>query len=208
MLEKLEDEHVSLLQERHDMITKRKLQDMEDDLATFLGPLPVVQDVPDAFDKFGRAIRKEDPVAARRQRQGYRSTRYQQYREAQGKTDDDGYWTDSDLPLPDEAAYQDAVGSIATRTHDILADVKSKEFLDPAKGKWGTWRSQYEDTYVAAFGGLGVVSAWEFWARLECVGWDCIRVWFLVFLVVRRWLIELCLGSEESRQLQVVSWLA
>ncbi|KAE9393867.1 hypothetical protein BT96DRAFT_967114 [Gymnopus androsaceus JB14] len=177
LLEKLEEEHVSLLQERHELVNKRRLQDMEDDLSTFMGPLPVVQeDVPKEFDEFGRAVRREDPIASRRERQGHHSIRYQQYREAQGKTvDDDGYWTDSNLPLPDEAAYQDAVASIATRTHDILADVKSKEFLDPAKGRWGMWRGRYEDTYVAAFGGLGVVSAWEFWARLELVGWDCIQ---------------------------------
>ncbi|KAE9393862.1 hypothetical protein BT96DRAFT_978753 [Gymnopus androsaceus JB14] len=177
LLEKLEEEHVSLLQERHELVNKRRLQDMEDDLSTFMGPLPVVQDdVPKEFDEFGRAVRREDPTSARRERQGHHSIRYQQYREAQGKTvDDDGYWTDSNLPLPDEAAYQDAVASIATRTHDILADVKSKEFLDPAKGRWGMWRGRYEDTYVAAFGGLGVVSAWEFWARLELVGWDCIQ---------------------------------
>ncbi|KAF9077506.1 nineteen complex-related protein 2-domain-containing protein [Rhodocollybia butyracea] len=181
LLENLEDEQLSILRERHDIINKRRLQDMEDDLTTFLGPLPnAPDDTPSepTFDEFGREIRREDPIVARRRRQDHRSTRYQVYRDVQprqGKIDDEGYWTDSDLPLPDQAAYQDALGSIATRTGDVLVDVKSKEFLDLAKSRWGTWRKQYEESYVAAFGGLGVVSAWEFWARLESVGWDCIQ---------------------------------
>ncbi|KAJ3854000.1 nineteen complex-related protein 2-domain-containing protein [Lentinula lateritia] len=181
LLEKLESEHISLLQERLDIITKRRLQDVEDDLSTFLGPLPLTQeDTTPELDEFGREIRRPDPAIARRERQERRSIRYQRYQDFNAKASDEGYWTDSDLPSSDEAAYQDALASIATRTHDVLADVKSKEFLDPAKGRWGTWRSQYEETYVAAFGGLGVVSAWEFWARLESVGWDCIQAWFII----------------------------
>ncbi|KAJ4501398.1 nineteen complex-related protein 2-domain-containing protein [Lentinula lateritia] len=176
LLEKLESEHISLLQERLDIITKRRLQDVEDDLSTFFGPLPSTpEDTTLELDEFGREIRRPDPSIAHRERQERRRIRYQRYQDFKAKASDEGYWTDSDLPPPDEAAYQDALASIATRTHDVLADVKSKEFLDPAKGRWGTWRSQYEETYVAAFGGLGVVSAWEFWARLESVGWDCIQ---------------------------------
>ncbi|KAF8827789.1 hypothetical protein HHX47_DHR4000028 [Lentinula edodes] len=195
LLEKLESEHISLLQERFDIITKRRLQDVEDDLSTFLGPLPSTQeDTTPELDEFGREIRRSDPAIARRERQERRSIRYQRYQDFKAKASDEGYWTDSDLPPPDEAAYQDALASIATRTHDVLADVKSKEFLDPAKGRWGTWRSQYEETYVAAFGGLGVVSAWEFWARLESVGWDCIQAWFITF-----W-------SHDSKSLDSFRW--
>jgi len=40
-------------------------------------------------------------------------------------------------------------------------------------GKWfGEWKDQYEDIYVGAWGGLGPVGAWEFWTRLELVGWN------------------------------------
>ncbi|KAJ4482295.1 nineteen complex-related protein 2-domain-containing protein [Lentinula aciculospora] len=176
LLEKLENEHTSLLQERHDMIIKRRLQDAEDDLSTILGPLLLTQEeTTQELDEFGREIRRPHPALVRQERQGQRTARYQRYQKTRPKVDDEGYWTDSDLAPSDEAAYQDAIASIATRTHDVLADVKSKEFLNPAKGRWGTWRSQYEESYVAAFGGLGVVSAWEFWARLESVGWDCIQ---------------------------------
>ncbi|KAJ7583627.1 nineteen complex-related protein 2-domain-containing protein [Mycena floridula] len=76
----------------------------------------------------------------------------------------------------DAAAYAEAIASLASRKKEVLSDVKAPEFLDPAKGKWwGTWRTKYNDTYTGAWGGLGVVSMWEFWARLEILGWDCIR---------------------------------
>jgi hypothetical protein len=35
---------------------------------------------------------------------------------------------------------------------------------------------QYSDSYVGPWGGLSVVSVWEFWVRLEIVGWDFIKV--------------------------------
>ncbi|KAF8876407.1 hypothetical protein BD779DRAFT_1475660 [Infundibulicybe gibba] len=32
-----------------------------------------------------------------------------------------------------------------------------------------------KESYANAWVGLGVVSIWEFWVRLEVVGWDCLR---------------------------------
>jgi GC-rich sequence DNA-binding factor len=63
-----------------------------------------------------------------------------------------------------------------SRKKAVLADVKAAEFRDPGKGRWSVWREKYSDSYVGAWGGLGVVSVWEFWVRLECVGWDCVEV--------------------------------
>ncbi|KAF5389187.1 hypothetical protein D9757_003414 [Collybiopsis confluens] len=168
LLEKLEDKFASLLEERHAIIIKRRLQDLEDDLSTFLSPSPGASPdttAKETSDEFGRASCQEHPIVSRRERQTQRGVRYRNYLDSKGgKADvDQGYWTDSHLSLPDEAAYQTAISSVANQTHDILVDVKSKEFLDPAKGRWGSWKSQYEESYVAAFGGLGVVSAWEFW---------------------------------------------
>lgn len=61
----------------------------------------------------------------------------------------------------------------------LLSDVKVQEYRDPQKGlaKWfGEWRRNYENSYVEAWGGLGLVAAWEFWCRLEMIGWDPIVV--------------------------------
>ncbi|KAL0570505.1 hypothetical protein V5O48_011451 [Marasmius crinis-equi] len=172
MLEKLEEEHVSLLQERFDMVNKRRRQDDDDDLSTFLGPLPIENKVPvtsEETDELGRAIPKPDPTTQKRQRRADRLARYQSQRT---EAEEEGFATDSDLPLQDEEAYQNAIQSVMKRTKDVLADVKAKEFLDPGKGQWTAWREKYADSYFGAWGGLGVVSVWEFWARLEAVGWD------------------------------------
>ncbi|ESK88444.1 gc-rich sequence dna-binding factor-like protein [Moniliophthora roreri MCA 2997] len=179
MLEKLEEEHISLLKERFDMINNRRQQDDEDDLSTFLGPLPPApgnDTTVEETDELGRTIPKSDPVALRRQRRSARSVRHQERQMRQkAKLAEEGYSTDSEIPTVDEDAYRAALRSVATRTRDVLSDVKAKEFLDPGKGQWSVWREKYMDSYVGAWGGLGVVSVWEFWARLECVGWDCIE---------------------------------
>ncbi|THV03055.1 hypothetical protein K435DRAFT_716253 [Dendrothele bispora CBS 962.96] len=192
MLEKLEDEYISLLRERFDMTSKRRQQDNEDDLALFFGSLPSssssTQDQPmEEIDEYGRTIPKPDPLSQQRERRTARIARRQlrqqhhrhqthqpsQQRQREQEAEE-GYSTDSSLPPADQNAYETAIASISTRKEEILSDVKAKEFLDPGKGQWGIWREKYEDSYVGAWGGLGVVSAWEFWARLELVGWDCI----------------------------------
>jgi GC-rich sequence DNA-binding factor len=89
--------------------------------------------------------------------------------------DEEGYSTDSSLPPPDEEAYVEAMKNLYSRKKEVLADVRAEEFRDPGKGRWNTWRERYTDSYVNAWGGLGVVGVWEFWARLEMVGWDCIQ---------------------------------
>ncbi|KAF9263422.1 hypothetical protein L218DRAFT_980230 [Marasmius fiardii PR-910] len=173
LLEELEKEHVSFLQERFDMVNKRRRQDDDDDLSNFLGPLPVQQEPStEETDELGRTIPKPDPIVEKRQRRAARLARRQ--RRSQ-REDQEGLSTDTEIPPPDEDAYRSAVRSIIARTKDVLADVKAKEFLDPGKGQWNVWREKYADSYFGAWGGLGVVSVWEFWARLESVGWDPIE---------------------------------
>ena len=180
LLEKLEEEHVSLLQERFEMISNRRRTDDEDDLSAMLGPLPVpppAEPQPEENDEFGRVISKPNSAFLRRERQEARVRRRQHRQSRQIKSsEEEGYSTDSSLASPDATAYVSALESLESRTKGVLADVKAKEFLDPAKGRWGVWRDSYSESYIGAYGGLGVISVWEFWARLEMVGWDCIEV--------------------------------
>lgn len=74
-----------------------------------------------------------------------------------------------------------------------MGDVRAEGFRDPKVGlaKWfGEWRGQYEDIYVGAWGGLGLVGAWEFWGRLEIVGWNPFQV-FLSTVVLADFLTSL-----------------
>jgi GC-rich sequence DNA-binding factor len=153
------------------MITNRRTEDDEDDLAAFFGPLPVSQE--DSKDA------DENPADTRRQRRVARSARRQlRTSRRPPNQEEEGYSTDSSLTTSDCLAYSDAVKSLVSRTKEVLADVKAEEFRDPGKGRWSAWREKYSDSYVGAWGGLGVVSVWEFWVRLESVGWDCIEVSF------------------------------
>ncbi|KAF9026128.1 GCFC-domain-containing protein [Hymenopellis radicata] len=171
LLEKLEEEHISLLQERYEMVKKRRTEDDEDDVFLFMGSSSTPAPVEEELDEFGRA--KPTLTQLRVHRRAARTARRQQ--RSRQRDAEEGYSTDDELPLPDAAAYREALDSVDVRKQDVLSDVRAKEFLDPAKGRWTDWRERYADSYVGAWGGLGVVSVWEFWARLECVGWDFVE---------------------------------
>ena len=131
----------------------------------------------DNADDFGRAMPKLDPVTERLQRRAARAGRRASRRLRQHKADDEeGYSTDDSLPSDDQSTYNEALKDLSSRRKGVLADVRAEEFKDPGKGQWNVWRERYADSYVGAWGGLGLVSVWEFWVRLESVGWDCIEV--------------------------------
>jgi len=93
--------------------------------------------------------------------------------------DEEGYSTDATLPPSDAADYRAALEQLSRRRDDILSDVRVNEFKDPSVGigiKFAEWRERFEDNYRGAWGGLGLVCAWEFWARLEMLGWNPFEV--------------------------------
>ncbi|KAF7980000.1 hypothetical protein HWV62_40096 [Athelia sp. TMB] len=179
LLEKLEDEHVWILKERCKMINERRRSDDEDDLSLFLGALPAIA-VPESEerDEFGRVISSANPAAARRDRIAARIGRRLVRRAVpvpKKAAEEEGYSTDSSLPASDNTDLSAALTRLSSSAQAILADVRAEDFKDPSVGlsKWfGEWRSKYSDIYTGAWGGLGLVGAWEFWVRLECVGWD------------------------------------
>jgi GC-rich sequence DNA-binding factor len=161
------------------MVHKRRRADDEDDLALFLGSPPRPPNAEPEVDELGRDI---DPATRRPERRAARKARHARRaaakaaKSAKGPSmeEEEGYSTDASLDSSDASDLQDALAALASRAEDIMADVRAPEFRDPATGaglaKWfGEWRARYEDIYVGAWGGLGVVGAWEFWARLEMV---------------------------------------
>lgn len=178
LLEKLEEEHASLLKERFNMIDQRRRADDIDDLATFLGPLPLVQPSEpevEQSDELSRVIPRPNPAILKRERREARIKRRQARRQKSEEEEEEGFSTDSSLSKPEASDYANALKSLAARTKDVLADVRAEDFRDPGKGRWSVWREKYADSYIGAWGGLGVVGVWEFWVRLEMVGWDCVE---------------------------------
>lgn len=163
------------------MIRERRTADDGDDLSLFLGSLPYAPDQPEEVDELGRVIPQANFPAARRGRLNARSVR-RILRRASGRAreqEEEGYSTDASLPPSDAADYDTAMGRLASDAKEVMADVKAEEFRDPSRGlgKWfGEWRDNFEDNYTGAWGGLGMVGAWEFWARLEILGWNPLEV--------------------------------
>ena len=180
-LEKLEDEHISFLKERSDMIAQRRRADDEDDLSLFLGSLPQAPDA-EEVDELGRVIPQANSTAARRDRRAARSARHnrRQARAPAHQTEvEEGYSTDSSLPPSDAADYQTAMQRLRADQKELMADVKAEEFKSPENGlsRWfGGWRTKFGESYTGAWGGLGMVSAWEFWTRYEILGWNPLEV--------------------------------
>lgn len=161
------------------MISKRRRDDDGDDLATFFGPLPAPLETEsdmDQTDELGSP--KPNPIDEQRQRRVSRVARRQLRSSKRTKAVEveEGYSTDSSLAPHDASDYSSALQSLTSRKKEVLADVRAEEFRDPGKGKWSVWREKYSESYVGAWGGLGVVSVWEFWVRLEGAGWNCIEV--------------------------------
>ena len=169
---------MSLFKERYDMVSGRRHADDLDDLSSFLGSLPVVPHTEaEELDELGRVVPRSNPTAARRDRQYARATRRSR-RQGSGRRftteSEDGYSTDASLPSSDAADYQLALEKLSQKRNDVLSDVRAGDFKDPNLGlsKWfSEWREQFGDIYTSAWGGLALVGAWEFWARLELIGW-------------------------------------
>jgi len=170
-LESLEDEHLSLLKERKGLIQNRRNADDEDDLSLCLG-LIATQNYSAEVDDMGRILPQQNSDTLRRERMHSRVTR-RSHRIHSGE--EEGYSTDSSLLSSDQTDFETAMSKLADDTQKLLGDVKSDDFKNPSVGvaRWfGNWRDKYSDSYTDAFGGLGMVSAWEFWVRLEMLAWD------------------------------------
>lgn len=163
------------------MIAQRRKAEDEDDLSIFFGALPEAPMQEDQLDELGRVVQRANPTVARRDRLNARSAR-RMLRRASGRAqtqEEEGYSTDSSLAPSDAADYQTAMRNLLKDAKAIMSDVQADEFRDPIRGlgKWfGEWRSRFGESYTGAWGGLGMIGAWEFWTRLEVLGWSPLEV--------------------------------
>lgn len=75
--------------------------------------------------------------------------------------------------------YDNAKQGINGDVKRLFEDVKASAFLDPSgvlEEKFSKWRKAFGDDYLRAWAPLGMVSVWEFWTKVEMVGWDALRV--------------------------------
>ncbi len=180
-LHDIEADAIHHLQERADLVNKRRTADDDDDLALCMAvAAPIAND--EDIDDMGRSRRDQAGPSSgvRRARRNERQNRRFRRRTSSARPpEDDGFSTDTTLAEGDERDYAAAQGVLDHRVAALLDDVKAEDFRDPEKGlavRFGEWRSRYEEEYVNAFGGLAMVQAWEFWARGGMVNWEPLRV--------------------------------
>ena len=173
------------------MIVQRRSSDDQNDLSVVYGPVPK-SSVESDVDELRRVSPTLNNVVLRRERRAARVARRARRHTAKMPSDtvdrEEGYSTDSSLTQSDALDYHQALERVTADGRDILSDVRSVEFKDPNRGlaKWfGEWRERYTDSYIGAWGGLGLVGAWEFWVRLELLGWNPFEVCsFLPFDII------------------------
>ena len=177
-LEKIEAENVSLLTERYSILSLRRLADDSDDLSLCLGiPLPTSAA---ALAPSQLPSSSSDQPAQSGLRQSRRQARMARLAASShaASPEDHGLLTDSELVDGVNADYQAARSDLRKRAAALFADVGAEDFRDPRVGlarRFATWRREYGEEYEGAFGGLGMVGAWEFWARGEMGDWDPLR---------------------------------
>lgn len=160
------------------MTAKRRRLDDEDDMTLFLGALPPSSAEVDESDDLGRIVPRANPSVRRHERRQSRIARRTRRTQPGPKATDaeeEGFSSDSSLSPSDAADYSEAQHALASRARAITADVRAPEFQDPRRGlarRFGAWRERHGEEYTGAWGGLGMVAAWEFWARLESIGWN------------------------------------
>jgi GC-rich sequence DNA-binding factor len=163
------------------MIQARRRAEDEDDLSMFLGSRPTLPHTgQEEQDEMGRVIPRLNAEATLGGRRTARAARRALRRRSSCKGDDEeGYSTDATLPPSDATDYLAALKQLSRQRDEILADVKANEFKDPRLGigaRFASWRERFDDSYIGAWGGLALVGAWEFWTRLEMLGWNPFEV--------------------------------
>jgi GC-rich sequence DNA-binding factor len=147
-VEQLEDEYISILKERRDMIHYRRRAENGDDLSMILGSPPILPHTePEELDEMGRVIPGLNAEATRSDRQAARAARRAaRLKNGRRSEDEEGYSTDATLAPSDAADYLAARQRLSRQRDRILSDVKVKEFKDPNLGigtRFAAWRTRW-----------------------------------------------------------------
>ncbi|GAA6064227.1 hypothetical protein JCM10212_000374 [Sporobolomyces blumeae] len=192
-LERIEAEYVAIQRERYKIASSRRYADDSDDVSQFTGmPTPIdfklaadkkLEGDQDRMDRERVAEEERDLDPRSVARSTRRAERERRWRERSPRTtrpsatfiDDPGYDSDTSLTPGDQSDLSDAVSSLREQLGGLFSDVTQDEFRDPnleIRRRFEEWRKGYREEYEAMFAGLGLVGVWEFWARVEMVGWN------------------------------------
>jgi GC-rich sequence DNA-binding factor len=197
MLEKLEKDNLAIQKQRYDIIYKRRLEDMADQVSLFTGQdviTPSVNNKPSAGDaddidgiEAGTSRLVVAPRSSARESRRLQKVARREKLNQMGPEVEEGLSTDDDLDPDDMEEMHLAISELHVGLNRLLDDVKAEEFLTPdfvsrgggrkgIKESFEEWRRRFKDDYEKAWGGLGLMNVLEFWARKEMGGWNPLRV--------------------------------
>ncbi|RUP22450.1 nineteen complex-related protein 2-domain-containing protein [Jimgerdemannia flammicorona] len=177
-LEKIESEYHDIVLGRTNFVAQRRRQDDLDDLCLFADfpqdILTTLEEPEGQVDEFGRAITSRNSKAARARRRSERERRRALRTEVrgQGGEAEEGMSTDEDKA----GTVQDGgrIEEIRSITLPALFSDVTEDFrtLTAVKSKFETWKSDFYDDYIKAYGSLSLPGAFEFFIRCELVTWS------------------------------------
>ncbi|KAG2172997.1 hypothetical protein INT44_006970 [Umbelopsis vinacea] len=172
-LEKVESQFYGLMNQRTKAVENRRWQDDLDDAELF-------SDVPATFtiaeddgelDEFGRSSSSRNSEAAKRRRREERTSRH-----ILRETSDDitGLSTDDELDQSYAREEREELDEIQRdKINAIIADVQDDfSSLLSVKNKFESWKTEFNDDYTKAYGGLSLPGAFEFYIRIELITWN------------------------------------
>jgi GC-rich sequence DNA-binding factor len=174
-LEKVEQQFNGLMNQRTRAVEQRRWQDDLDDVELFaLVPSQFIntqEDNEDELDEYGRAKSSRNSAASKRRRLEERSSRH-----ILRETSDDitGMSTDDELGEAYAREEREELDEIQRdKINAIIADVQDDfASLLSVKNKFETWKTDFNDDYTKAYGGLSLPGAFEFYVRIELITWN------------------------------------
>ncbi|KAJ2957562.1 hypothetical protein NQZ79_g6762 [Umbelopsis isabellina] len=174
-LEKVEQQFNGLMNQRTKAVEQRRWQDDLDDIELFaLVPnqfIDTQDDKEDELDEYGRAKSSRNSAASKRRRLEERSSRH-----ILRETSDEitGMSTDDELGEAYAREEREELDEIQRdKINALIADVQDDfASLLAVKNKFETWKTDFNDDYSKAYGGLSLPGAFEFYVRIELITWN------------------------------------
>ncbi|CAB4423137.1 unnamed protein product [Rhizophagus irregularis] len=164
ILEKLEKDYQEVLIKKSQLIMQRIMEDDTYDIKLF---------------STNEAYVNSDVSNTIRQQRGQQRDHRRSLRKNNthvDKLEEEGFSTDEELSISDEKEIAKEIDEISYHHtklfEDVTDDFKSIELV---KSKFISWKTEFNDDYTKAYGGLSLPGVFEFYVRYEIMLWNTLK---------------------------------
>ncbi|CAB4390606.1 GCFC-domain-containing protein [Rhizophagus irregularis] len=164
ILEKLEKDYQEVLIKKSQLIMQRIMEDDTYDIELF---------------STNEAYVNSDVSNTIRQQRGQQRDHRRSLRKNNthvDKLEEEGFSTDEELSISDEKEIAKEIDEISYHHtklfEDVTDDFKSIELV---KSKFISWKTEFNDDYTKAYGGLSLPGVFEFYVRYEIMLWNTLK---------------------------------